>query len=115
MDIKNSRAMRDDMRALTVNERQQQELAPIIKRGAMLAQRGRGDFSGSDMNQSSGGGIASPLTESPGTRTFYNQAVVVPTNGYYAYSVRAVKKLTMTDADNNSVEINLAEPVYVGT
>lgn len=104
------RAMRDDMRALAEPSRVREPMPVVPKRGAMAAVRGRGVLERAA--PSTGGGIASPLTETPDTREYYSETVVMPADGYFVYSVKAVKKLTLTDADNNPVEINLAEPDY---
>lgn len=105
------RAMRDDMRALSETPKVREPLPAVPKRGGMEAARGRGIWS-RPAPSAGGGGIASPLTETPDTREYFAETVVMPADGYFVYSVKAVKKLTLTDADDNPVEINLAEPDY---
>lgn len=104
------RAMRDDMRALSEAPKVREPLPVVPRRGSMDAARGRSVWSGAEPITS--GGIASPLTETPDTREYFAETVVMPADGYFVYSVKAVKKLTLTDADNNPVEINLVEPDY---
>lgn len=104
------RAMRDDIRALSETPKAREPLPVVPRRGSMDAARGRGVWSGAEPSES--GGIASPLTETPDTREYFAETVVMPADGYFVYSVKAVKKLTLTDADNNPVEINLVEPDY---
>ena len=104
-----SRAMRDDLRALSEAPKVREPLPVVPKRGGMIAARGTANW---DRPNAGTGGIASPLTETPDTRLYFAEAVVIPADGYFVYSVKAVKKLTLTDADSNPVEINLAEPDY---
>lgn len=103
------RAFRDDLNALAQARQSKNTLPVVPKRGGMIAARGTANW---DRPNAGTGGIASPLTETPDTRLYFAEAVVIPADGYFVYSVKAVKKLTLTDADGNPVEINLAEPDY---
>lgn len=103
------RAFRDDLNALAQARQSKNTLTVIPKRGGMSAARGTANW---DRPSAVTGGIASPLTETPDTREYFAETVVMPADGYFVYSVKAVKKLTLTDADSNPVEINLAEPDY---
>lgn len=104
------RKMRDDMRALAENNRLERTLPVLPVRGGQPAKRGSAIWQGGAPSSGGGGGIDSPLTEKPGTRTYYDTAIIVPDGGYFAYLVRPVKQLTLTDASGAEVKLRL-EPV----
>lgn len=55
-------------------------------------------------------GINSPLTETDyGSRQWFNEKTLMTTDGVFAVRVRALKKIFMTDAKGNSVEMEFKE------
>ena len=60
----------------------------------------------------SGGGIASPLTETAyADREWHAPAYVFSADGMMRILIKPLKTLNMTDADGNSVQINFKAPV----
>lgn len=58
-----------------------------------------------------GGGIASPLTEgSVDDREYYGLQLVTSADGLFVLPISPIKKLKLSDANGNPVEIVLAEP-----
>jgi hypothetical protein len=61
--------------------------------------------------QSGGLGIASPLTEGLySARTWHTSQNITSTDGLITMQVRAVDTITLTDANDNTVQIILADP-----
>ena len=59
----------------------------------------------------SGGGIASPLTETPNSRTYYVETSSLYSSDYMlAVEIEPLKSVTMTDADSQTVVFNWALP-----
>lgn len=55
-------------------------------------------------------GINSPLTETTyASREWFNEKTLMTTDGIFAVRVRALKKIFMTDAKSNSVEMEFKE------
>ena len=108
------RAMRDDMRALAESNRPSKTLPPIPVRGSHPERRGRADWSGVASSAGTGGGIASPLTEEPGTREYhwFSPETVIPLDGFFFYRVRSIKALHLKDANGDDVAINLERPTF---
>lgn len=61
------------------------------------------------IGKASGGGVASPLTELNFTLREYHTTSYRTTDGLFAFP--ALKKLKMTDANNEPVELIFAAPV----
>lgn len=60
---------------------------------------------------SSGGGVASPLTEaSATTRTYWPIVAQKSVDGFYVRLRRPIKSVTFTDANNETVVLNFANP-----
>ena len=100
------RAMRDDMRALSETPKVREPLPVVPKRGSMDAARGRGIWSGAEPS-TGGGGIASPLTETPDAREYYASGVKSSDGLFF---IPAIKTMIMRDADNELIPIYFAEP-----
>lgn len=101
------RAVTADINALATPPRTRKTLSTVEPRGALPAQRGRGEYTAPSTG--GGGGIASPLVEqSYALREYWP-------NGEYSndglLTLPAAKKLVLTDADGAEVIINLASPV----
>lgn len=56
----------------------------------------------------SGGGLASPLTETASTRTYYAETVIPTTDGLFAVRLQRVHAVTMTDANDDPAVFNYA-------
>jgi len=59
-----------------------------------------------EITPSSGGGIASPLTETPSTRETHPIKIITSSDGILTHEYKNIKKLTFTDADTAEVVIN---------
>lgn len=105
------KAFRDDLRALADSETENRTLSPAREMSRMPPARGVANYT-PPATGSTGGGVASPLTEAEGTREYYPPAVVIAADGYFIYSVRSVKKLTLNDSNGGEVVVNLEEPDY---
>lgn len=90
-------------------------LKVLDKRGSLPAKKGRGEFAGTKSN-SSGGGIASPLTEIQGadSREYYEEsssAYFWSSDYLMAVELKPLKVLRLKDADNQDVELEFKKPV----
>lgn len=74
--------------------------------GARGATRGQADYS---PPASTGGGMASPLTEI-GAREYHPAVLVPSSDGIFTLQIEHVKKLTMQDANEDSHEFNYLNP-----
>jgi len=97
------KSVADDIQSLTAPQRQAKPLPRIDPVGALPAQKGRGTSSGPATGGATGGGIASPLIETAGTREFHPSILRASTDGAIFFEVRAAKKVTMTDANGEPV------------
>ena len=105
------RKMRDDMRALAENNRAERTLPVLTPRGASPAKRGNASWSGGAPTATSGGGIASPLTEpSFAARTYHASSEFLSSDFLMAMEVKPVKSIAMKDAGNFNVIMNYAAP-----
>ena len=91
----------DDINAVVRQPRQRTALPAVAPRGGVPAQVGTGNYAAPPA--STGGGIASPLVEQPGTREYYDSVLRPSTDGAVFFTVRATKKITMTDASGAAV------------
>lgn len=93
----------NDINRLTRPRPQRKPLPSIEPVGAVPASRGRGDYKAPP--PSAAGGIASPLTETANSREYYAAVNRPSTDGMVFFSVRAVRRVHMTDA--NAAEVPL--------
>ena len=104
-----------DLNSLQTVPRQAKSLAVLDPRGGRPATVGVGVWK-EPAKKSSGGGIASPLTEDVGVdgkslRVYYPDATQIYSNDYLlAIEIQPLKTLNMTDADGNAVVLNFARP-----
>ena len=99
----------EQINAVVAPPRTRTSLPPIAPRGGQAGQVGTGTYSAPP--STGGGGIASPLTETPGTRVYSEEPVLVETfDGSGLFRVRAPQQMTFTDADNAPVIFNLSPP-----
>lgn len=96
-----------DINALIEPPRQRKTLGVIEPRGGIPSQRGRGTYQEPTTGQ--GGGIASPLTEASAAAREYWPVGLTSSDGLFM--LPAIKKLTLTDANNAEVIVELANPV----
>lgn len=94
-----------NIRALAAIERPPSALPAIEPVGGRPAVRGRSDYAASAPG--AGGGPSGELTELPGTRTYWPAATIMPADGFFFYSVKAVKTLTF-----NGLTMHLEKPDY---
>ena len=105
------RKMRDDMRVLAENNRLERTLPVLPVRGSQPAKRGSAVWTGGAPAATSGGGIASPLTEpSFAARTYHASSVFLSSDFLMAMEVKPVKSIAMKDAGNFNVIMNYAAP-----
>ena len=104
------RSVQADVNALVNRPRQRQALPSVEPRGGIPARVGVGSYGGNPQG-GGGGGIASPLTEVPDSREYLTDTTWVETiDGSGLFLVRVAKKVTLTDADGETVIINLDSP-----
>ena len=104
------RSVQADVNALVNRPRQRQALPSVEPRGGIPARVGVGSYGGNPQG-GGGGGIASPLTEVPNSREYLTDTTWVETiDGSGLFRVRVAKKVTLTDADGETVIINLDSP-----
>lgn len=106
------RKMRDDMRALAENNRLERTLPVLPVRGKQSAKRGSAVWQGGAPSSGGGGGIDSPLTETDGTRIYYDEVKMKVSNTFLeAFEIRMLKTLTMTDKSGAPVVLNFSDVV----
>jgi hypothetical protein len=100
----------DDINAVVAQPRQRRALPAVDARGSVPPQRGRGNYTAPPAG--SGGGVASPFTETPGTRTYHETPIVIQsTDGSIFMAVKMPAIVTMTDANGAPAVFNYAEVV----
>ena len=67
-------------------------------------------FAPAGADTETGTGIASPLTESPGSRTYHDAQTIYSSDGFLALEWSPAHELTCTDANDEDVVIVLADP-----
>ncbi len=91
----------EDINRLTRPQPVRRSLPTVEPVGARPAARGRGVYTPPPATQ--GGGIASPLAETAGSREYYPAVERPSTDGLVFFSVRAVQRVHMTDANGAEV------------
>jgi hypothetical protein len=94
-------AVVEDLKRLQSAPQQRRTLRTVPPVGAVPAARGSATYVAPP--ETGGGGISSPLTETPGTRTFHTPRVVTTTDGMFTFALRRVATITMTDATDAEV------------
>lgn len=100
IERRTGRAQVDDINALLNPPRERRTLKQLEPRGGVTGQVGTGNYTAPP---ATGGGIASPLVEQPGTREYYTAVLRPSTDGAVFFSVRATKTIVMTDANGAEV------------
>lgn len=98
----------NDLNRLVRPQSQKKQLPALAKRGALPAQKGTSTYT-PPAAAGGGGGIASPLSETDYTKREYWENSIISSDGLF--SIPAIKKLVLTDADGAQAIINLAKPV----
>ncbi len=101
IEQRTGRSVAQDINRLTRPRPQRKPLPSIEPVGAVPASRGRGDYKAPP--PSAAGGIASPLTETANSREYYAAVNRPSTDGLVFFSVRAVQRVHMTDANDAEV------------
>lgn len=101
IEQRTGRSVVQDINRLTRSRPQRKPLPSIEPVGAVPASRGRGDYKAPP--PSAAGGIASPLTETASSREYYAAVNRPSTDGLVFFSVRAVQRVHMTDANDAEV------------
>lgn len=85
----------EDLQRLQRPPQQRRTLRTVPPVGAVPASRGRASYT---PPPATGGGISSPLNETPGTRTFHPVRTVTTTDGLFVFAMARTATITMTDA-----------------
>lgn len=105
--------IRADLSRSLMPERKQKMLHPSPPKGALPVQVGVGEWRGGG-EAVGGGGIASPLSEVEGSRTYHEHSSWVYSNDYLiATEIRPLRSMTMTDANGAPIVFNFALPPEV--
>lgn len=105
------KAFRDDLRALADSETENKALPPARERQPIPAARGIATYTPPPTAPSSGGGIASPLTETDfNSRTYHETSIALSGDFLLGMEIKPIKQITMTDADGQVVLMRYADP-----
>lgn len=91
----------EDINRLITPTRVRRTLRSVPAAGALPTTRGRGNYT--PPPPATGGGISSPLTETPGTRTFHPVRTITTTDGLFVFAMARTATVTMTDATGAEV------------
>lgn len=100
------KAVAADINVLTKPQQARKSLKPISPVGALPASRGRGEYTPPAV--STGGGIASPLTEASYAAREWWGGGLPSSDGLFI--LPAAKRVVMTDANGAEVIFDYAEP-----
>jgi hypothetical protein len=100
--------IKEDINRLVSPKRQSSSLPVLESRGAVPATKGKGTFNPKNA-PATGGGIASPLTETDFTKREYWSNGLLSSDGLF--TIPSIKKLVLTDANGGQAVINLAQPI----
>ncbi|PNG11865.1 hypothetical protein [Stutzerimonas stutzeri] len=107
IEERTGKAVVEDINRLTRQPATRKPLSPIAPVGALPASRGRGVYK--PPAASTGGGIASPLTEASYAGREWWPGGLPSSDGLFV--LPAVKRIVMTDANGAEVIFDYAEPV----
>lgn len=94
-----------DLAEVLPRSRSHPTLAPEQARGGIPAGRGTSQHNYQPGTQQGGGGIDSPLTETPGTREYHPERIIPSTDGAVFFQVRRAAVLTMTDDLDREIKL----------
>jgi hypothetical protein len=99
----------DDINSLVKLPTTKPKLAPIEPRGGLAAKQGRGDYQ--EPEASTGGGIASPITEIKySDRTYWDDITITSSDGLLSFRVKPIKQIEQVDANADEVVQIFANP-----
>jgi len=105
IERRTGKAVAEDINRLTRTQTQRRTLRPIEPVGALPASRGRGVYQAPPATGTAG--IASPLVEEDGTRAYHPDRLIASVDGAVFFSVRRTKTVTMRDANEALVVLEL--------
>lgn len=101
-----------DLNALETSPRKQVTLTKREAKGTRAATVGTGVYKEPATTGGTGGGIASPLTEtSYASREYWGPQSITSVDGLLTFRVLPIKQLTQADADDVEIKQIYAEPV----
>lgn len=101
-----------DLNALESSPRKQVTLTNREAKGTRAATVGTGIYKAPAATAGTGGGIASPLTEtSYASREYWGPQSITSVDGLLTFRVLPIKQLTQADADDVEIKQIYAEPV----
>lgn len=100
----------DDLNSLVEPPRRTVTLGTIAPVGGFPTQRGRGVWNDARTPRT-GGGIASPLTEVEGSRTYFDEALIPSTDGLVWVRMKSVKHAEFLDANGEKVAMDFKNVV----
>lgn len=101
-----------DLNALESSPRKQVTLTKRDAKGTRAATVGTGSYKAPATTVGTGGGIASPLTEtSYASREYWGPQSITSVDGLLTFRVLPIKQLTQADADDVEIKQIYAEPV----
>lgn len=101
-----------DLNALESSPRKQVTLTKRDAKGTRAATVGTGSYKAPATTGGTGGGIASPLTEtSYASREYWGAQSITSVDGLLTFRVLPIKQLTQADADDVEIKQIYAEPV----
>lgn len=107
--------VQEDINSLVRPVVTRKQLSTVPPLGVLPLKRGRADYK--EPAVTTGGGIASPLTEvevsGVGDRTYWPAMLQSTTDGLFSFEVRPIKTWKFLDADGNAVLLNIAKPATV--
>ncbi|MGF6694751.1 hypothetical protein M2318_004840 [Metapseudomonas resinovorans] len=104
-------SLQRDLNSLEMAPRKRQALSRVEQRGARPVTRGRGTVNLVPASGGTGGGIASPLTETTyAARTFWPETILQSTDGLLSFKVKPIKEITQTDDNDLEVKQVFANP-----
>lgn len=101
----------DALNRVVTRQKAQKTLRQLDPRGAIPAQRGRGDYTGPRPGGTAAG-VAWPLTEQNYSQRVYWPKGEASSDGLFFFP--AIRTLVLTDADGRTGSVNLAEPPEIG-
>lgn len=105
---RNGRKAVEDINSLVSPASQRKTLTTLDPRGRLEAKQGRGDYTDTRPNQAGGTGVAWPLVESDYDARTYHASGLASSDGLF--TIPAIDKLVLTDAEGRTGEVRLAEP-----
>ena len=99
-----------DINAVVQQPRQRRQLSTIEPRGALVEQKGRGNYV-PPRSAPGGGGVASPLIEDDyDSRMYWSERTLLSSDGLLSFVIRPIQGIFLRDANNAPVEFQFAQP-----